>query len=410
MSEYEKLQMTAGKDEGGFVKNLKGQTGTGFAAGTHVHKDWYAKTQSYDEGMEALQKDVDEREDLLIPLSHVQPTINENDQFVFEIEDRHYTPTDWALGQFSTKSAIPSSTVLRELNRDITDPFTKTVNLKRDRQDAETMVALAENAMRRLDQNKKYRVRTYADGTMRAFLSERYACVDNRWYLDVLKSFLPGGRLSHWRGDADTIYGNILLPDTIIDYGQDDDSDYGGMLSIGNCEIGKRRVSQCPSLFRSICMNGCIWGQISGKKISKKHLGKINLDELSIMIRDNIDKQLPLIPLGVERLIAVRSYGCDDVPMKNLVAAVCSSLRFSKSESTEVLTQWVQNERQDRNLFGIVNSITRAGQTFGNDGWVRFDELGGSLLEMNDSRWNAFKQRADSFEEKELEKLFVTAI
>jgi hypothetical protein len=157
-------------------------------------------------------------------------------------------------------------------------------------------------------------------------------------------------------------------------------------------------------------MNGCIWGQISGKKISKKHLGKINLDELSIMIRDNIDKQLPLIPLGVERLIAVRSYGCDDVPMKNLVAAVCSSLRFSKSESTEVLTQWVQNERQDRNLFGIVNSITRAGQTFGNDGWVRFDELGGSLLEMNDSRWNAFKQRADSFEEKELEKLFVTAI
>ena len=48
MSEYEKLQMTANKDEGGFVKNLKGQTGTGFAAGTHVHKDWYAKTQSYD--------------------------------------------------------------------------------------------------------------------------------------------------------------------------------------------------------------------------------------------------------------------------------------------------------------------------------------------------------------------------
>jgi hypothetical protein len=57
-----------------------------------------------------------------------------------------------------------------------------------------------------------------------------------------------------------------------------------------------------------------------------------------------------------------------------------------------------------------VNSVTRAGQKLGNDGWVKFDEIGGSLLEMTDPKWDAIKKRAESFEDKELEKLFVTAI
>ena len=84
------------------------------------------------------------------------------------------------------------------------------------------MSMLANNALRRLDPEKKYRLRTYTDGTCRAFVTDRYAPIDNRWYLEQLKQNLPEGRLSHWRGDEDTIYGNILL-DTIIDYGQSDD-------------------------------------------------------------------------------------------------------------------------------------------------------------------------------------------
>ena len=42
---YEKLvPSTRNKDQGNFVKELQGATGTGFADGTHVHKDWWAKT------------------------------------------------------------------------------------------------------------------------------------------------------------------------------------------------------------------------------------------------------------------------------------------------------------------------------------------------------------------------------
>ena len=74
------------------------------------------------------------------------------------------------------------------------------------------------------------------------------------------------------------------------------------MLSIGNCEIGKRRISQVPSLFRSICLNGCIWGQCKGKEIKKRHIGEIDLQELSYAIYENIEAQLPLLDAGVRKL------------------------------------------------------------------------------------------------------------
>ena len=407
MTDYEMLRPDAGtKGEGNFVRTLQGQTGTGLAENTHVHKDWYAKTMSYEDGMEVLEKGVSEREDVMVPRSQITPTVNLKGEFVMQLADgREFKPTQHAVNQFGV--ATFTSTFF--LNSLITNPEKNNgqERFQRDGQDADTLVAVCENALRRVDENKKFRLRTYQDGTLRAFLTERYAPIDNRWYLEQLENILPGGRLSHWRGDADTIFSNVLLPDTIIDYGQDDDSDYGGMLSIGNCEIGKRRISQVPSIFRAICMNGCIWGQTKGKGISKVHRGEINLEGLAADIRQNIEAQLPLLPDGIERFLGIKIHESGDVSMKNIIGAICSDKRLGRKESTEVLTQWVQHERTDRNLFGVVNAVTRAGQTFDNVGWVKFDELGGSLLDMTDNRWSAIKQRADSYTETEIESVFV---
>ena len=409
MTDYEMLRPDAAtKDEGGFVRTLQGQTGTGFQQGTHVHKDWYAKTQSYDEGMEVLEQGVAEREDVMVPRGEINPGVNLQGEFVMQLADgREFKPTQHAVNQFG----VATFTSTFYLNSLMENPTKKNgqERFQRDEQDADTLVAVCENALRRVDADKKFRLRTYQDGTLRAFLTEKYAPIDNRWYLEQLSNILPGGRLSHWRGDADTIFGNVLLPDTIIDYGQDDDSDYGGMLSIGNCEIGKRRISQMPSIFRSICLNGCIWGQTKGKGISKVHRGTINLEGLASDIRTNIEAQLPLLPDGIERFLGIKVHTADDVAMKNLVAAICTDRKLHRKESTEVLTQWAQHEKQDRNLFGIVNAITRAGQTFDNTNWVKFDEIGGDLMNMTDNRWDALKKRADTYTDKEIEAVFVAA-
>ena len=397
---YEKLQMTADKNEGSFVKDLQGKTGVGFAENHHVHKDWYATTMSYDEALDQAYDAYRSREDILAPVKDIQGSVNTDGKFVFKVKDREFVPTDHAIEQFAIRAGVPSSSVMRELRKQ--EDY--------DQQDADVMTYLANNALRRLDQDKEYRLRTYTDGTCRAFVTDKYAPVDNRWYLETLQEFLPGGRLSHWKGDEDTIYGNILLPDTILDYGTDDDSDYGGMISIGNCEIGKRRISQYPSLFRSICLNGCIWGQISGKQIKRRHIGTIDLEALKVEIGKNIEHQLPLLPNGITKFLAMKEFENGDVSMKNIIAAVCKDERFSKKESTEVLEQYATYENHDRNLFGVVNAITRAGQIFDNSTWVKFDEVGGSLIDTDASRWSAILKRAASLQDKDFEKIFAAAV
>jgi hypothetical protein len=264
------------------------------------------------------------------------------------------------------------------------------------------------NGLRRIDGDTNYKVRTYDDGTMRAFVSEKYAEVDNRWFLDQVRDVIPGGRLSHWRGDADTIWGNVLIPDTIR---EEDDSDYGGMVSISNCEIGKRNVKSLPSLFRAICMNGCIWSQTKGQEIKVRHVGEIDLDQLSIQLHDNIEAQIPLIPQGIERLLGIRAMGTDGIPMRNVIAAVAETNReVDKRGATAILEAWVTEESKiapvERSLFDVVNSVTRAGQYFDNQTWVKFDELGGRLINSTEKQWESLKRRAEDMEDDDFSRIF----
>jgi hypothetical protein len=396
MSVYEKIKIDSDVTEGSFVRSLVGHTGTGFAENTHVHKDWWAKTESYDTVMEKTQTAIDNREDVMVKAGQVVCTVN-NDVMQFTTADgRSFTPTDHCLEQFSIRTKVPSSSVMRELRK--IDGY--------DEQDADLMARLGNNALRRIDPDKEFRIRTYTDGTARAFVTDKYAPIDNRWYLETLREFLPEGRFSHWRGDEDTIYGNILLPDSIMDYGQDDDTDYGGMVSVGNCEIGKRRITQTPSLFRAICMNGCIWGQTKGKDISKVHRGKIDLDSLKVLIAENIEYQLSILPDGIRKFLDTRTQSLNDANVKGVIAAVATDYKLTKKQATESLEQYLAHETHEQNMFGVINAITRAGQVFDNDSWVRLDEVGGMLMDTSASRWTNILARAKTYTDKDFEKVY----
>lgn len=400
MTVYEKIKIDSDASEGSFVRNLTGSTGTGFADGTHVHKDWWAKTESYDTVLEKTQNAIDNREDVMVKAGQLACTV-ENDVMQFTTADgRSFTPTDHCLEQFSIRTKVPSSSVMRELRK--LDGY--------DEQDADLMARLGNNALRRIDPDKEFRIRTYTDGTARAFVTDKYAPIDNRWYLETLQEFLPDGRFSHWKGDEDTIYGNILLPDSIMDYGQDDDTDYGGMVSVGNCEIGKRRITQTPSLFRAICMNGCIWGQTKGKDISRVHRGKIDLDKLKVMIAENIEFQLSILPDGIRKFLDTRAEDMKTANAKGVIAAVASDFKLSKKQATEVLEQYVAHETHEHNKFGIINAVTRAGQVFDNESWVRMDEIGGMLMDTSSARWSNILARSLTYTDKDYEKVYAVSV
>ena len=387
---------------GDFVLNSQTiATDEGFS---HVSKTWYDKTLSYDEGMELLESERGQREDFLIPRSEIAFDVREIDgqwKFGAEIDDRFFVPTDHALVQLVSKACNGKGT---GFVRDLTNDHPK---FKRDEFDARTIRGIITNGIRRVDASTKYKIRCHNDGTMRAFLSERYAEVDNRWYLEQIKNIIPAGRLSHWKGDSNTIWGNVLIPDTIR---EEDDSDYGGMVSIGNCEIGKRNVKSLPSVFRAICMNGCIWDQTKGSEIKVRHIGDIDLNSLAMKLRNNIEAQIPLLPQGIQRMLGIRAKGTDGVPMKNLIAATAETHKIDKRGASAVLQAWIKDESpiapEDRSLFDIVNSVTRAGQSLDNQSWVRFDQIGGQLVNYTDNQWTNLKSRAESYDDKDFKRVF----
>ena len=376
----------------------------------NVSKLWYDKTISYDDGMEMLETERGHRQDHLVTRGQMMFDIREIDsryRFGVEIDDQFYIPTDHALNQLVSKSCNGKGTgFVRSLVDNLYDAK-DSVKVERDMQDASTVLSIVRNGIRRVDTDTKFKVRCHDDGSMRAFLSEKYAEVDNRWYLDQIKNVVPGGRLSHWRGDSDTIFGNVLIPDTIR---EEDDSDYGGMVSISNCEIGKRNVKSLPSIFRAICMNGCIWDQTRGYEIKVRHIGEIDLAELSSKLRQNIEAQIPLIPQGIERLLGVRAMGTDGIPVRNLIAATAETHSVDKRGASAILTAWVADESKispaERSLFDIVNSVTRAGQSLDNQSWVKFDELGGRLVNYTEKEWSNLKIRAESYEDKDFKRIY----
>ena len=376
----------------------------------NVSKAWYDKCITFETALDKIADDQRMIEDIRSPLSDWTPVVNEEGKAALQYKDgREFVPTDHALKNIAVAGRT-SDWFLRDLREDKSHQTKAEVAFKRDSLDAELLVNVLENTLwrkDRFDQDKERLWRTWSDGTMRAMLSNKYAIVNNQWMMEVIQEAVPNGMLSHWRGDADTMYGNVLIPDSIR---EEDDSDYGGMLSIGNSEIGMRRISSCPSVFRAICMNGCIWDQELGQAIGQVHRGEIDLSSLRSRIIANLNNQIPLINTGINTMLASRDYSSNGVPMSRIIAQVTSDMKVTKKQASGVLTAFLEEKGEVGELansaFGVANAFTRYGQTTNDSDWVKFDEFGGKIVSMKRGKWDSTVERAKHLGEKDLERIF----
>lgn len=400
------MQKLQGKGRSGdsVHRNQKMAADAGFK---NVSKRWLDKTMGYQEGLAALEDGKAKTEDIVAAVGHVDFVARGSSMLVKFQDGRAFRPTSHAITQLSSWSGV-GKWYATSLTENPENAKGKQL-FARDGGDAETLAAALRNGFRRMPQEKNLFWRTRDDGTLRALLSERYAEVPNEWFVKSLEKLVPGGRLSHWRGDSDTIYGNILIPDSLR---EESDSEYGGMVSVGNSEIGERRISSVPSVFRAICQNGCIWDQVTGKGIRKKHLGEVNLDQLFMMMKENLEKQIPLLPQGIERLLGTRRMGWDGGSVLPLFAATAAEYGFSKKQATSLLTAYhVEEEVAPETaptLFGVIASITRAGQKLDNASWIRFDEIGGRLSSLDGDDWAALTGKAKRLKTKQVESAFAS--
>jgi hypothetical protein len=355
----------------------------------NVSKLWFDKTISFDEGREQMSLLRKEREDINFKGSHVKFSCDDKG-VIFSIDDRQFRPTEHALKKACYYYQIPTTLISYYLNPPSNGKF------QRDESDFGLIVAALENGKRRLDPEKEMLFRTYKSGELRAVMSDKYSIVDNDWYIDVISKLIPEGRLSHWRGDADTIYGNILIPDSIR---EEDDSDYGGMISVSNCEIGVRILGQTPGIFRAICRNGCIHSQLMGIALKQKHMG-VDLDDLTGQLKENIVKQIPLTTSGIDLLLVTKNWKIE-TQMVNILAAIRNQTGIGQKVMKSVAEEYLKQGSMGT-AFGAVDAITRVGQLQDNETWVKLDNLAGKIIDQN--VWNRYQSMAKTLTQKEVIK------
>jgi hypothetical protein len=282
-----------------------------------------------------------------------------------------------------------------------------------DQSDRETLVSVFRNGLRKIaDKNNLIRLRT--DGTLRAVLSEQYAILDNRWFLEVLRRLIPDGLVSHFRSPdgCDSIFGNILIPDSMR---AETDSEYGGMLAFGNGETGSRKLSTCPSVFRAICMNGCIWDELKGTGIIEKiHRGVIDLNALAFVIRDNLNRQIPLVNNGIDSMLATRSIVSDVSPLP-AIGSVLRSLAIPglTRVAGDAFLSSFDNQRTETgrvSAFDVIQGLTHAAQTFSPGLQETTERAAGSAMLWTAQRWDNVFAAAKTITESELKSVFANAV
>lgn len=355
---------------GDFVKQSQPMgTSQGFK---HVSALWLPKTITFGQAMEKLEQERSNRQDLLTNWRDWKFSCEGSEISVEYADGRKFKPTDWAWQNLAKYSNVS----LTHLKQTMSEDYARD-----DVDTAQLCSMLNYRKQREHMKDKKPRqllFRTYGDGTLRAVLTDEFTAIDNIWVLKLLSALIPEGRISHQRGDADTMFGNILIPDTIR---AEDDSDYGGMIAFRNSEIGCASLDTLPSLFRAICMNGNIWSETKGTNFRQVHKGEIKLKEVALAIHANITTQIELIPALMDKFLALRQFEfAKDTTMPAVIAAVVQINKLTPSQGKEILTQWATYEKDQKTAFGVVNAITRAGQLYDASTTRDFDMLGGSLI------------------------------
>jgi len=373
------------KSAGGWVFTDQG-VADGFK---NVSQYWLPKTLTFEQGFEQIALQKQGRTDVMTDVRGL--TFANGDKGVeVDLGGQKLQPTYWAARQLCRWLNVPS-TLWGFYHAG-------------DAGDRQVIVDAFQNGMRKFETEKQLLFRTYNDGTLRAVMSDSYSIVDNSWYLECLQEFIPGGRLSHFNfGDSDNFLGNVLIPDNIR---SEEDSDYGGMLNCGNSEIGKREVYQTPSIFRSICMNGCVHGERKGSELRQRHRG-IDLVTFREAIRINIEKQIPLLTTKIPVLIS--SHGFPVTASIMQVFACISKQHGLNSEVTAAIGEnWLKHSKE-KSAFGVIDAITRAGQGFDAETWVQCDEIGGYILN-GLSNFDVLNIRAKTFTEAEVQKAFGVSV
>ena len=404
-------------------------TNEGFA---RVNQDWLSKCKTFEEGIGIVKRDEGDTEDIDARYgTEMIPVVGETGTIAFERNgtDRQYIPTPHALEHLAIRSRSFYSTAQDILgvkkDKDDDQKYTYESNAY----DAATYIRHLDRKMNLRDHpedpffwrlnNRSGEVRAVFTSNQRTEIrGAAFTAIDNEWLLEILSSIVPNGRLSHWRGNPDTIRTNVLIPDCNM---ENNGADYGGGIAVRNSEIGELKLSIRPFLFTFICFNGMVHNRENGEDVIRAHRGNINYAELEKTMRKSIAEQLKLIPAGIEELLNTRSMKWDGCTLAPVFYTVANKFKLTYQQASKALEAYdieVDTNVENKNtLLGIVNSVTRAAQGwdggwkgFTGGAWDRLSETASNLVSLTPKRFESLIDEAKEAKVKDVDKFFKVGV
>jgi len=269
---------------------------------------------------------------------------------------------------------------------------------------------LAENVNSWFQREPTQRMVRTLDGTVRAFLSNRYRRIDN---LDIAEIVLPVIqqmedayfescqitdsrmyiKVVNKRLEAEVVPGDIVQSGVII----------------SNSEVGLGSVNIQPLVYRLVCSNGMVFNDAQTRRT---HIGRVNeADEnfqlfsqetlaaddhaFAMKIKDTVmaavDETRFTRVVGMMREATTVQMNTTDIP--GVVRLASKDFNITEEESTGVLQRLI--EGKDLTLYGLSNAVTRFSQDVDSyDRATALEGIGYNILSMPRQQWNRINQMA----------------
>lgn len=279
-----------------------------------------------------------------------------------------------------------------------------------DRMQAQHPDLLAHNVNTWFEREPSKRMVRTLGGTARAFLSNRYRCID---HMGIAEAVLPilmemkGARFESCEITESRMYLKVVNPRLENEVAPGDIVQAGVIIS--NSEVGLGSVCIQPLVYRLVCKNGMV---VNDAQTRRNHVGRVNSTEENILLysdetlaaddRAFVLKIQDTVRAAVDetrfaRVVGIMQQAKDvrmnttDVP--GIVKMASREFRITEEESTGVLQRLI--EENDLTLYGLSNAVTRHSQDVESyDRATELESIGYNILTMPPATWNRINQMA----------------
>lgn len=263
---------------------------------------------------------------------------------------------------------------------------------------------LAQNVNSWFRKYPKVRMVRALDGTMRAFLSDRYRRIDNFEIAQVVLPVIgdmPDATIESCEITDEQMYIKVVNPRLTAEVTPGDVVQSG--LIITNSEVGLGSMTIQPLIYRLVCTNGMV---VNDAATRKYHTGRGNIagedftlysdetlkaDDYALLLKVKDTVKAVVEQTRFDKVVAMMRDAKNaritspDIPA--MVELASTDYGFSKNEGESVLNYLIRGG--DLSLYGLANSVTRAAQDVESyDRSTAMESIGYSILGMSKAKWD----------------------